>query len=96
MLKAALLGIGIVAAVATTATAQVYYPYSYPGYSYPSYSYPWYGYPYGYSWYYAWPNYYQAPVYPYRAGPPYADPYVGWRPYSASAGPKASTHGGGY
>ncbi|HYZ43211.1 MAG TPA: hypothetical protein VE687_21655 [Stellaceae bacterium] len=94
MLKAALLGIGIVAAVATTATAQVYYPY--PGYSYPAYSYPWYGYPYGYSSYYAWPNYYGAPVYPYRAVPAYADPYVGWHPYSAGAGPKASAHGGGY
>jgi hypothetical protein len=104
MFKAALLGAGLVASVATTAAAQVYYPdsypgygyYSYPGYSYPTYSYPSHSYPYGYSPYYGWPGYYQAPAYPYRAGPAYSDPYVGWRPYSAGAGPRASTHGGGY
>src|SRR5712672_3152743 len=65
MFKSALLGIGIAAAVTTTAAAQPYYPYSYPGYgyyytypgySYPTYSYPSYGYPYGYSAYYGWPR----------------------------------------
>src|SRR5262249_39393136 len=101
MFKAALLGMGILAVVTTTAAAQVYYPYSYPsynyysypGYGYPTYSYPSYSYPYGYAPYYGWP-YYQAPAYPYRAAPAYSDPYVGWRPYSDSAGPKASTRGG--
>jgi hypothetical protein len=95
MFKSALLGIGLVAAVTTTAAAQLYYPYSYPGYSYysyPGYSYPTYGYPYGYSSYYGWPYYYGTPAYP--AAPAYSDPYVGLRPYSDSAGPKASTRGG--
>ena len=99
MFKAALLGTGLAALVATTAAAQVYYPYpsynySYPGYIYPTYNYPSYSYPYGYSPYYGWPNYYQAPVY--GPGPAYPDPYVGWRPYTSGAGPKASTRGGGY
>jgi hypothetical protein len=96
MFKPALLGIGLLATATTTAAAQLY-PYSYPGYSYYSYSgysYPTYGYPYGYSPYYGWPNYYGAPVY--RTAPAYSDAYVWWRPYSAGAGPKASTHGGGY
>jgi hypothetical protein len=97
MLKSALVGIGIVAATATTAAAQSYYPYSYPGYgyyytypgySYPTYSYPSYGYPYGYSAYYGW----QGPAY--RPAPAYSDPYVGWRPYSDGAGPRASGHVG--
>jgi hypothetical protein len=34
MVKSALLGIGLAAALTTAATAQVYYPYSYPGYGY--------------------------------------------------------------
>ena len=102
MLKSALLGIGLLAAATTAAAAQSHYPYAYPGYptnSYPyaysSYNYPdaysYYGWPYSYS---GWPTYYGAPAY--RAAPAYSDPYVGLRPYSDGAGPKASTHGGGY
>jgi hypothetical protein len=96
MLKSALAGIGLAAALATTAAAQLYYPYNpgYSYYSYPGYGYPTYGYPSGYSAYHGWPNYYGAPAY--RAGLAYSDPYVWWRPYSGGAGPKASTHGGGY
>ena len=85
MLKSALLEIGLVAGVATTASAQTYYPYYYPGYSNPTYSYP-----YGYSVYYGWPysGYYPAPAPSYQRTPPsYADPYVYARPYSDGAGP---------
>jgi hypothetical protein len=93
MLKSALLGIGLLVAATTAAAAQSYYPYAYPGY--PTYNYPYaysyYGWPYSYS---GWPTYYGAPAY--RAAPAYSDPYVGLRPYSDGAGPKASTHGGGY
>ena len=91
MLKSALLGIGLLAAATTEAAAQSYYPYAnqgYPTYSYP-YTYSYYTWPYSY---YGWPTYYGAPAY--RAAPAYSDPYVGWRPYSDSAGPKASTRGG--
>jgi hypothetical protein len=95
MLKSALLGIGLAAALTTAATAQVYYPYSYPGYyPYPAYSYP-YGYPAyanGYAPYYAWAWPYPAPAY--RPAPAYSDPYVTARPYSDSAGPRASGHVG--
>ena len=88
MIKSALLGIGLVAAVATTAAAQTYYPNYYPGYSYPPYGYPTYSYPpgyaWGYGWPYSWPYYYPAPVY--RAAPAYSDPYVWWRPYSTMPG----------
>ena len=93
MIKSALLGVGLVAAMATTAAAQPYYPY-YPGYSYPPYSYPAYSSPPGYAWYgwpYGWSYAYSAPAY---QAPAYADPYAWWRPYSAGAGPKASTRGG--
>lgn len=90
MIKSALLGVGLVAALATTAAAQPYYPYYYPGYGY-SYGSPAYGYAPGYSWY-GWPSYYPTPAY--QAAPAYADPYAGWRPYSDNAGPKASTRGG--
>jgi hypothetical protein len=93
MIKAALLGLGLVAVMAVTAAAQSYYPYYYPGYGYPGYGYPAYSYPPGYAWGYGWP--YGWPYYPaYRAKPAYSDPYVWWRPYSDNAGPKASTHGG--
>ena len=105
MVKPALLGVGLAAVIATTATAQVYYPYSYPGYtyypgysyySYPAYTYR-YGYPaYGYSYSYA-PNYGWAWPYPvptYQTAPAYSDAYVSWRPYSDSAGPRASGHVG--
>src|SRR5215471_19801122 len=94
MIKSALLGVGLVAVVATTAAAQPYYPYYYSGYGYPAYGYPAYGYAPGYAWY-GWPygsSYaYSAPAY---QAPAYADPYAWWRPYSAGAGPKASTRGG--
>ena len=93
MLKSALLGIGLLAVATTAAAAQSYYPYAYP--SYPTYNYPYaysyYGWPYSYN---SWPTYYPAPAH--RAAPAYSDPYVGLRPYSDGAGPKASTHGGGY
>jgi hypothetical protein len=101
MIKSALLGIGIVAGLATSAVAQPYYPYYYypgysyysaPGYSYPTYSYPAYGYPYGYSSYNAWPYAYPGPAY--RPAPAYSDPYAAARPYSDSAGPRASGHVG--
>jgi hypothetical protein len=49
-------------------------------------------YPYGYFAYYGWPYYFQGPVY--RPAPAYSDPYVGWRPYSDAAGPRASGHVG--
>jgi len=91
MLKSALLGVGLLAVATTAAAAQSYYPYAYPGYA--TYSYPYahsyYGWPYSY---YGWPTYYGAPAY--RAAPAYSDPYVGLRPYSDAAGPKASTRGG--
>jgi hypothetical protein len=89
------------------ATAQTYYPYYYPGYSYhspgysyysvpgwsyPVYSYPAYSYPYGHSAYYGWPYAYPAPAY--RPAPAYSDAYVAARPYSDSAGPRASGHVG--
>ena len=95
MIKSVLLGIGFVAAMATTAAAQSYYPYYYPGYGYPTYGYPAYSYPgyaWSYGWPYAWPYSYGTPAY--RAAPAYADPYVWARPYSDNAGPKASTRGG--
>jgi hypothetical protein len=99
MIKSALLGMGLAAMVATAATAQPYFPYyfpgysySYPGWSYPAYTYPAHRYPYGYSWYYGWPYPYSAPTY--RPAPAYSDPYVTARPYSDSAGPRASGHVG--
>lgn len=79
---------GFAAAMATTAAAQPYYYPGYSYYSYPWYSYPAYGYPCTYSWSYGWPSYYAAPAY--RPAPAYSDPYVTARPYSDSAGPRAS------
>lgn len=98
MLRSALLGIGLVAALAATAKAQAYYPYYYPSYSYPEYSYPGYGYPYaaypyGYSTYYGSPYYYY-PTTRYPGRTAYSDPYVYARPYSDAAGPRASGHTG--
>ena len=91
LIKSALLGVGFMAAVATTPAAQPYYPYYYSGYGYPAYSYsP--GYAWGYGWPYGWSYSYPAPAY--RTAPAYSDPYVWWRPYSDHAGPKASTRGG--
>ncbi|HYZ42524.1 MAG TPA: hypothetical protein VE687_18155 [Stellaceae bacterium] len=101
--KAAVVGLGLLAAAAGTASAQ-YYDYTasntsawcafnYPGYQTSVsgtpyyYSYPGYGYAYNY------------PTYNYFAGSPfpapkaYWDPYVAQRPYSDNAGPKASGHG---
>jgi len=92
MIRTVLLGMGLAAVMATAATAQPYYPYYYPGYShysYPGYTYP--TYPYAYS-YYGWPYSYSAPAY--RPAPAYSDPYVAARPYSDSAGPRASGHVG--
>ena len=96
MIKYALLGIGLAAAVVSGAAAQSYYPYYYPGYgyysapvySYPTYSYPAYGYPYGYSSNYVWSFSNPSPAY--RSAPAYSDPYVAARPYSDSAGPRPS------
>lgn len=97
MIKAAVFGLGLAAAISTAAAAQPYYPYYAPGYGYsayryPAYSYPAYGYPYGYA-------YYGSPYYPYyypayRPAPAYSDPYVALRPYSDKAGPAASGHTG--
>ena len=99
MIKSTLLGVGLLAAVATTAAAQPYYPYysgyGYPGYGYAPYGYPAYSYPPGYTWYgwtYGWPYYYSAPAY--WTAPAYSDPYAYWHPYSDNAGPRASTRGG--
>lgn len=89
MIKAAVLGLGIVAAISTAAAAQTYYPYYASGYGYPAYSYP-YGYPYYGPVYY--PYYYPVPAY--RPAPAYSDPYVALRPYSDRAGPAASGHTG--
>jgi hypothetical protein len=100
MIKAAVLGLGLVTAISTAAAAQPYYPYYAPGYGYPAYSYPSYtsaytypsySYPYGYA-------YYGTPYYPYYYSgyrpAPYSDPYVALRPYSDKAGPAASGHTG--
>ena len=51
-----------------------------------------YGYPYGYSSYNPWPYSYPGPAY--RSAPAYSDPYAAARPYSDSAGPRASGHVG--
>jgi hypothetical protein len=97
-LKATLLGLGLLAGVTMTANAQTYYnpapTHSYPGY-YAGQPYYYSGYPY----YYPGTTYYNYPTYgtylgtPYPAPKAYWDPYVGWRPYSDNAGPKASGHG---
>ena len=109
MLRSALLGVGLAAAAATTAAAQGYYGYPYHPYSYgnPYYSAPYYSgydapgyytgwpssysysYPWGYSGVYGWPY-----AWAYRPAPAYSDPYVAARPYSGSAGPRASDHVG--
>ena len=86
---AASLAIGLLIGYAATANAQVYYNgyyqnyYPYGGYSYRYTPYSYYS-P-GYTWYYG-------TRYPRSAA--YADPYVYWRPYSDSAGPRASGHTG--
>ncbi len=101
MIRSALLAVGLVAAAATTAAAQSYYPYYspsnpysfYSGSVYPPYSYPYassfsYPYGYGYSSYYGWPYSWSYPAPSYQKTPPsYADPYVYARPYSDGAGP---------
>ncbi|HEU0156681.1 MAG TPA: hypothetical protein VFQ82_11475 [Stellaceae bacterium] len=103
MIKAAVLGLGVVTAISTAAAAQPYYPYfasgygypAYPSYIYPAYTpaytYPAYNYPYGYA-------YYGTPYYPYyyetNRPTAYNDPYVALRPYSDKAGPAASGHTG--
>ena len=99
----AVVGLGLLAGTAATGHAQYYNsygspstnswsPYNYPGYqSYSAtpryYYYPGYGYAYNYPTY----NYYAGS--PYAAPKAYWDPYVGLRPYSDNAGPKASGHG---
>jgi hypothetical protein len=106
--KAAVVGVGLVAGFAATAHAQYYNSYgAYYGtpntYSWSPYNYP--GYqtsvaPNPYYYYYPGDGYaYNYPTYNYYAGTPYPspkafwDPYVGLRPYSDNAGPKASGHG---
>jgi hypothetical protein len=93
MLKSALLRIGRAAGVVRDAAAQPHYPHYYPGYGYypyPGYTYPAPSYPCGYSC--GWP--YLSPAPAYRAAPAYSGPYVAARPYSDSAGPRASGHVG--
>ena len=102
--KAAMIGLAVLTGSAAAADAQYYNPYgapntyawspnNYPGYqgsvsSTPYYySYPGYGYAYNYPTY----SYYNGSPYP--APRAYWDPYVGLRPYSDNAGPKASGHG---
>jgi hypothetical protein len=103
VIKSALLGVGLVAAVATTAAAQTYYiiPTTIPvtatdltairltAIRLTAIRLDTLG---ATGWPYSWPYYYPAPAY--RAAPAYTDPYVWWRPYSDNAGPKASTRGG--
>jgi hypothetical protein len=94
MLKSALLRIGRAAGVVRDVAAQPHYPHYYPGYGYypyPGYTYPAPSYPCGYSC--GWP--YLSPAPAYRAAPAYSGPYVAARPYSDSAGPRASGHVGG-
>lgn len=103
--RATVIGLAVLAGGAATADAQYYNyystqnPYTYSPYNYPGYqgsvaaapydySYPGYGYAYNYPTY----SYYNGSPYP--APRAYWDPYVGWRPYSDNAGPKASGHGG--
>jgi hypothetical protein len=103
--KAAVVTVGLVGGFAVTAHAQYYnyygapYTYSWSPYNYPRYQtsvapnpyyyyYPGYGYTYNYPTY----NYYVGTPYP--APKAYWDPYVGFRPYSDNAGPKASGYGG--
>ncbi len=95
---AALAGLGIIvagAAQAQTVPAPGAAWQNYPVYNY-GYTYP------GYTYYYSYPNYGYAYQWPYTRdylGQPYPsplafwDPYVGYRPYSDNAGPKASGHG---
>jgi hypothetical protein len=96
--KATVLGFGLLTGAVVTADAQYYYN------PFPTYSYPWYysnpNYYYsGYPYYYPGYSYYNYPSYDTYLGTPYPgprsywDPYVGWRPYSDNAGPKASGHG---
>jgi len=94
MLKSALLGIGLVAAIGTIATAQTYSPYYYPGYtSYPGTTVnPHAMDPYTYYNNYVYPGYATSPYY--SPPTPYNDPYVASRPYSDGAGPRVSDHVG--
>ena len=99
------LGTGLLIGLATAAGAQTYYypqytsnsyiyPYSYSGNAY-TYPYNYYGYSYapGYT-YYGYPYYQRSSNFGtlYPAPLAFWDPYVGWRPYSDNAGPKASGH----
>jgi hypothetical protein len=85
MLKAALLGIGVVTALASIAAAQ---PYNL-SYRF-DYRLPMDSHPYGSSSYYGWPNYYRAADY--WATLAASDPFDGWRSASEGAGLAASGH----
>jgi hypothetical protein len=83
MLKAALLGVGIVAVLAAVAAAQPY-NLSYGR----DYRLPMDNHPYGSSSYYGCPNYYRATDY--WANLASVEPFAGWRPASGSPGPMAN------
>ena len=104
LVRATPLGFGLLIGVAATAHAQYAdypgtpsynssSPYNYPGYQGSLSQSPYYYYYPGYRSSYNYPtySYYQGWAYP--APKAYWDPYVGLRPYSDNAGPKASGHG---
>jgi hypothetical protein len=104
VIKATVVGVGLLSGIAATAQAQYYNyygtpniysssPQNYPGYQTSYSANPWYYYYPGYGYTYNYPtyNYYTGSAYP--APRAYWDPYVGARPYSDNAGPKASGHG---
>jgi hypothetical protein len=106
---AAVVGIGLLAGTGAPGHAQYYNyygwptpyppststwsPYNYPGYQMSTSATPWYYYYPGYGYGYNYPTYNYYAGSPYPAPKAYWDPYVGARPYSDNAGPKASGHG---
>jgi hypothetical protein len=88
MFGAGMLLLGAAGAQAQTASYPGAYWQNYPAYNY-AYGYPAYGYPYASPY-----QSYSGLGYAYPAPRAYSDPYVGYRPYSDNAGPKASTRGG--
>lgn len=94
VIKGTVLAVGLLT-VAAAANAQ---NYGYTGTAYPYYgytyqAYPNYYYPYDYRSYGYYPTYGSYMGNPYPAPLAFWDPYVGYRPYSDNAGPKASGHG---
>ena len=97
LVKAMALVLGLLTGAGATANAQYYNYYPPPYSAYGNFYYtgtPWgYYYP-GYGYGYNYPTYGSYPGAQYPAPAAFWDPYVGWRPYSDHAGPKASGHGG--